>query len=161
MSMFVQVLGERDCEERLNLTLRINFKGYLPRILCVVDRYDWNIDIWSTDGRGGYWRVEDPAEYNLYLQRHHYGAKYSPGGYMASPGTCMGDSGGPLYIKTGPGRYVLTGKFDGFHYDFLLSGSHIESFCWPRSDEVVQGIVSGGRVMGDCGGINNPVHYTR
>ena len=159
--MIVKVLDERDCEERLNLTLRINFRGYLPRILCVVDRYDWNIDIWSTDGRGGYWRVEDPAEYNLYLQRHHYGAKYSPGGYMASPGTCMGDSGGPLYLKTGPGRYVLTGKFDGFHYDFLLSGSHIESFCWPRSDEVVQGIVSGGRVMGDCGGINNPVHYTR
>ena len=159
--MFVQVLDEKLCEERLNLTLQDNFKGYWPRILCVADRYDWNIDIWSTDGRGGYGRVEDPAEYNLYLQRHHYGAKYSPGGYMASPGTCMGDSGGPLYLKTGPGRYVLTGKFDGFYYDFLLSGSHIESFCWPRSDEVVQGIVSGGRVMGDCGGINNPVHYTR
>ena len=126
MSMFVQVLGERDCEERLNLTLRINFRGYLPRILCVVDRYDWNIDIWSTDGRGGYWRVEDPAEYNLYLQRHHYGAKYGAK-LVASPGTCFGDSGGPLFLKTGPGRYVVTGKFDGFYYDFLLSGSHIES----------------------------------
>jgi len=52
--------------------------------------------------------------------------------YVASVGTCQGDSGGPSFVEESEGRYVVTG------------------------------VVSGGRgVLGECGGINNPIHYVR
>ena len=68
----------------------------------------------------------------LILSRFHYGAKHTKYGYVTSAGTCNGDSGGPLYLE-------------------------------PKEDYfVVTGVVSGGRGnLGACGGINNPVHYTR
>ena len=69
---------------------------------------------------------------SIILKKFHYGAKYDPVGYVTSAGTCSGDSGGPLYVETRPGEYVVTG------------------------------LVSGGRGnLGKCGGINNPVHYVR
>ena len=69
---------------------------------------------------------------SVILRKFHYGAKYDPVGYVTSAGTCSGDSGGPLYVETRPGQYVVTG------------------------------LVSGGRgYLGKCGGINNPVHYVR
>lgn len=52
--------------------------------------------------------------------------------YVASVGTCQGDSGGPSFVEETPGRFVVTG------------------------------IVSGGRgALGQCGGVNNPIHYVR
>jgi len=52
--------------------------------------------------------------------------------YVHAAGTCNGDSGGPVFIKN---------QFDNKY--------------------VVLGTVSGGRGLGDCGGMNNPSHYVR
>jgi len=57
--------------------------------------------------------------------------RYRTSYYVASAGTCQGDSGGPAFVQEGL-KYVLTG------------------------------VVSGGRgALGECGGINNPIHYVR
>ena len=55
----------------------------------------------------------------------------------------QGDSGGPSFVEESKGRFVLTGG---------------------RSNKVISfaGVVSGGRgILGECGGINNPIHYVR
>merc|ERR1712098_413801 len=57
--------------------------------------------------------------------------RYGRKNYVASVGTCQGDSGGPAFVKDGD-KYVVTG------------------------------VESGGRgTLGECGGINNPIHYVR
>merc|ERR1712226_975049 len=57
--------------------------------------------------------------------------RYGMTHYVTSAGTCNGDSGGPVFQK------------EGDHF-------------------VVTGATSGGRgKLGECGGINNPVHYAR
>jgi len=62
---------------------------------------------------------------------NHFGKPVEDESYVTSAGTCKGDSGGPLFVEEG-GQYILTG------------------------------VVSGGRgVLGNCGGVNNPTHYTR
>ena len=102
-----------------------------PEILCVGHYFKWNVDVWLDKGNGVYSRAPKNVK-SVILKRFHYGAKYDPVGYVTSAGTCSGDSGGPLYVETKPGQYVVTG------------------------------LVSGGRGnLGKCGGINNPVHYVR
>ena len=54
--------------------------------------------------------------------------------YYSGPGSCNGDSGGPLYKKT-----IHNGKIQ-----LLLLG-----------------ITSKGHAYGNCGGIDNPTHYVR
>merc|ERR1712215_544919 len=57
--------------------------------------------------------------------------RYGTTHYVTSAGTCNGDSGGPVFLKEGD-KFVVTGA------------------------------TSGGRgKLGECGGINNPVHYAR
>jgi len=64
---------------------------------------------------------------------HQHEISTGSGQYVRSAGTCNGDSGGPVFI-----------------YDD------------ESGDYVVLGAVSGGRgVLGKCGGMNNPTHYTR
>ena len=95
--------------------------------------FKWNVDVWLDNG--GYFQISTSKLKSIILQKFHYGAKYDPVGYVTSAGTCFGDSGGPLYVKT---RYKGKTKY------------------------VVTGLVSGGRgYLGNCGGINNPVHYVR
>merc|ERR1719244_667801 len=58
--------------------------------------------------------------------------RYGQRSYVTSVGTCQGDSGGPSFVEEEPGVFVVTG------------------------------VVSGGRgALSQCGGINNPIHYTR
>ena len=50
-----------------------------------------------------------------YVRRHHYGEHLGFGGYVASAGTCHGDSGGPVYqeqrhSRTGKIKHIVTGK---------------------------------------------------
>ena len=55
----------------------------------------------------------------------------------------QGDSGGPSFVEESEGRYVVTGRRSNKDFSFV-------------------GVVSGGRgVLGECGGINNPIHYVR
>ena len=55
----------------------------------------------------------------------------------------QGDSGGPSFVEESKGRYVVTGARFNKNPSFV-------------------GIVSGGRgTLGECGGINNPIHYVR
>ena len=136
MIKIMQVLSDKLCEVYLEFSLR-ETEGkvkYKPKILCVGQFFKWNVDIWLDKGNGIYSRVSSKSKRlkSTILEKFHYGAKYDPVGYVTSAGTCNGDSGGPLYVKTISGKYVVTG------------------------------VVSGGRGnLGECGGINNPVHYTR
>ena len=106
---------------------------YKPEILCVGHYFKWNIDVWyHQEGNEGYYPITPSKLKSIILKKFHYGAKYDPVGYVTSAGTCSGDSGGPLYVETKSGQYVVTG------------------------------VVSGGRGnLGKCGGVNNPVHYVR
>ena len=105
---------------------------YRPQILCVGHYFKWNVGVWLDKGNGRYAPVSESKQKSALLKKFHYGAKYDPVGYVTSAGTCSGDSGGPLYVETKSGQYVVTG------------------------------LVSGGRgSLGACGGINNPVHYVR
>ena len=106
---------------------------FRPEILCVGHFFKWNVDIWFIrEASEGYFPVSTSKLKSILLQKFHYGARYDPVGYVTSAGSCFGDSGGPFYVETKPGQYVVTG------------------------------VVSGGRGhLGKCGGINNPVHYVR
>ena len=70
--------------------------------------------------------------------------RYNDTFYVASAGTCKGDSGGPAFVEEKPNHFVVTGSSTSFcSFSFL-------------------GIVSGGRGnLGECGGINTVIHYVR
>jgi len=115
----VEMLSNKLCTKYLQRTLE-SYTQVKPKILCVARTNKWSEELW-VKSRYGYRKVtaRSPAT--------RYGSKK----YVASVGTCKGDSGGPSFIKEG-GRYVVTG------------------------------VVSGGRgTLGECGGINNPIHYVR
>ena len=124
-----QVLDEDTCEEYLEMSLKS--VAHRPKILCVGKIWSWNVDVWTVI-RGKYRKVVNKRRSENFLKRLHYGVKFAPDGFVASAGTCNGDSGGPLYRVTGPRVFTVTG------------------------------VVSGGRQgEGKCGKINNPVHYVR
>ena len=55
----------------------------------------------------------------------------------------QGDSGGPSFVEESKDRFVVTGGIFNKNSSFV-------------------GVVSGGRgTLGECGGINNPIHYVR
>ena len=57
----------------------------------------------------------------------------------------QGDSGGPSFVEESKNRYVVTGERFNKNNSYLF-----------------EGVVSGGRgTLGECGGINNPIHYVR
>ena len=61
--------------------------------------------------------------------------------------TLLGDSGGPSFVEEGS-NFILTGNF--------------QRFCYSALEYNSIGVVSGGRgELGNCGGVNNPVHYVR
>ena len=128
-------MDEALCDVFLNHSLRDHPDVEIrPKILCVGRFMKWNIDLWYEEG-GEYIHMTNkskPETTDKILAHWHYGARHGLDGYVTSAGTCSGDSGGPLYAQRGPDTFVVTG------------------------------VVSGGRgLLGLCGGINNPVHYTR
>ena len=69
---------------------------HLPEVLCVAETFPWKVGVWrKTSGRF----KQIKRKKTQILLEHHYGVKYAPKGYVASVGTCRGDSGGPLYVK--------------------------------------------------------------
>jgi len=116
----VEMLSDRLCEKYLRRTLE-SYTQVKPEILCVARTNEWSETLWEKS-YGGYRQV--PAR--------RPATRYGTTKYVASVGTCKGDSGGPSFIEEEVGRYVVTG------------------------------VVSGGRgTLGECGGINNPIHYVR
>ena len=83
----------------------------MPRVLCVADNFPWKVRVME-EVKGKYMEVTG-SKSEQYLQKYHYGVKYAPNGYIASIGTCRGDSGGPLYMtetkSNGKKNYVVTG----------------------------------------------------
>ena len=82
---------------------------YRPKILCVTKNFKWNVDVWYASNSGRYTHIVSQKRQDYYMKRFHYGAKYSPHGFFTSPGTCSGDSGGPIYVRTGVNTFVITG----------------------------------------------------
>merc|ERR1719369_45277 len=130
----VEILPKNLCDYFLEKSFRYGPVSYRPKILCVGRVNHWSTNVWGMQGKK-FNRISLNTENTV--KRRHYGEYLGFGGYVASPGTCSGDSGGPVYQeqidpRTGRTKYVVTGA------------------------------VSGGRGrMGACGGINNPVHYTK
>ena len=78
------------------------------------------------------------------MKQHGETERYGDTSYVASVGTCKGDSGGPAFVEEKPNHFVVTGL-----------STYFRSFSFL-------GIVSGGRGnLGECGGINTVNHYVR
>ena len=73
-----------------------------PKILCVVRQEKWKEAAWQKTG-DGYQEMRRGSGVHM---------RYGSGGYVASVGTCKGDSGGPVFVEES-GRYVVTGQIDG------------------------------------------------
>ena len=80
------------------------------------DKYPWKVGVWTSEG-GQFKKIKE-GDTVSYLTKYHYGAKQSSEGYVASAGTCSGDSGGPLYVSQdfeNKNKYVVIGEFDTLH----------------------------------------------
>ena len=134
----VEILSEDLCEKYLNRSL-YSEDGIevMPRILCVARTEKWAETTWVKTGEG-YKQIENSGPVT----------RYGTDSYVASVGTCQGDSGGPVFVEEEKDRYVVTGEELGV--------------CFLYSHHPCLGVVSGGRgELGECGGINNPIHYVR
>jgi len=143
MKEHIHILSDKLCESYLDISLQ--YKPQVrPRIICVAQQHHWKEDVYkkvatpSSNRRSGrsdsvsYRKVESEKKG---FRRSGFTPKterYGRTSYVASVGTCQGDSGGPSFVEESKNRYVVTG------------------------------VVSGGRgTLGECGGINNPIHYVR
>jgi len=115
----VQILPPAQCDKFLNNSLDAK-PEVKPEILCIAQIHDWKEESWK-ETSNGFEKVPKEGKTERYGQTS----------YVASPGTCKGDSGGPVFVRDG-NKFVVTG---------LVSG--------------------GRGTLGHCGGINNPVHYAR
>jgi len=129
-----KILPKELCKQFLEKSFPFGGVSHRPKILCVGKIHHWSTDVWGMKGNK-FNKITGNTEH--YVKRYHYGEHLGFSGYVASAGTCSGDSGGPVYQvqknrRTGRAKYIVTGA------------------------------VSGGRgKLGACGGINNPVHYTK
>jgi len=140
MKEHIHILSDKLCENYLDISLQYKPK-VRPRIICVAQQHHWKEEVFEKvaasgkNRRGGgssYRKVESEKKG---FKRSGFTPKterYGRTSYVASVGTCQGDSGGPSFVEESKNRYVVTG------------------------------VVSGGRgTLGECGGINNPIHYVR
>ena len=101
------MLDNDTCQHYLSLSLKGTVK-FRPKVLCVTKKFKWSVDVW-VENTTGYTHITNKKIRNSYMKKFHYGAKYSPDGFFTSPGTCSGDSGGPMYVRTGLKTFVITG----------------------------------------------------
>ena len=74
--------------------------------------------------------------------------------YVISAGTCKGDSGGPVFVRSKFAAYCAV-------FLFLLKKYYFQGKSNPERF-VLLGIASGGRsYVKECGGVNNPTIYVR
>ena len=94
----VEILSENLCEKYLNRSLGNDGVEVRPIILCVARTERWVETTWVKTGKG-------------YKQRERSGpvTRYGSDSYVASAGTCKGDSGGPVFVRD-EDRFVVTGE---------------------------------------------------
>lgn len=107
-----KILPGKLCDEFLEKSFRYGPVSYRPKILCVGRMKHWSTDVWSMHGNK-FNRMKGNTEETV--RKYHYGEHLGFGGYVASAGTCSGDSGGPVYQEqtdsfTGNKKYVVTGN---------------------------------------------------
>merc|ERR1719222_653123 len=123
MKEHIHILSDDVCENFVDTSLQDKTE-VRPRILCVAQEHHWKEDVYKKEGRSS------SVSYRKVMSGKT--ERFGTTSYLASVGTCRGDSGGPSFVEETKNRFVVTG------------------------------IVSGGRgVLGECGGINNPIHYVR
>jgi len=116
----VHILPEKQCKKYVDDSLPEGEVEVYPRILCVAKKNKWREETW----------VQSPYGFRK-IKNYGPVTRYGSTTYVASAGTCNGDSGGPVFVKDGD-NFVVTGVVSG-----------------------------GRGPKGKCGGINNPVHYAR
>ena len=109
----VKILPKNLCDQFLETSFHYGTVSYSPKILCVGRLNHWSTDVWGMQGQK-FNRMSVNTEKTV--KRRHYGEYLGFGGYVASAGTCSGDSGGPVYQEqiepiTGSTRYVVTGNY--------------------------------------------------
>ena len=110
----VKALPDDICDDFLDRSLSSGGVLYRPKILCIGKMNHWSTDIWEKSGNQAFVHLNDTNERDQLIKRHHYGEYLGFGGYVASAGTCSGDSGGPVYQEetdpeSGNKTYVVTG----------------------------------------------------
>ena len=95
----VEILSEKLCEAYLNKSIpKDEGVEVMPEILCVARTERWEETTWVKTGEG-------------YRQRESSGPviRYGSDSYVASAGTCSGDSGGPVFVRE-EYKFVVTGE---------------------------------------------------
>ena len=95
----VSVLSKEICESFLNESLG-SMTRIRPMILCVGKTETFKEEVWEKSGDS--YRLVNTSN----IRPERYGLKE----YVASVGTCMGDSGGPLFAKEA-NNFVILGEF--------------------------------------------------
>jgi len=116
----VKILPEKECKQYLDDSIEGTVKVY-PELLCVGWKNEWKEESWE----------QTPHGFEKLPKSQTPATRYGSSTYVASAGTCSGDSGGPVFVKDGY-NHVVTGVVSG-----------------------------GRGPQGLCGGVNNPVHYAR
>ena len=94
----VSVMPEQLCTQFLSRSLPHGTVEWLPKILCVGKINLWSTGVWDYNKyTGSYENVDVEEEVDEMVHKYHFGDAMGLGGYIASPGTCSGDSGGPMY----------------------------------------------------------------
>ena len=109
----VQILPENICEKFLQWSFPYGSVKHKPLILCVGKIKDWSAGVWVKK-KGKSYRQLGPNKADKLIRKYHFGEHLGFGGYVASAGTCSGDSRGPLYVEevdwqTANTRYVVNG----------------------------------------------------
>jgi len=122
----VEIVSQDYCDKKLN-KLRIGKPDFqvFPKVYCVAYNETYQTEFYRKESDGVYKLLPNSDEL------HQNVMKRENPWYIRATGSCKGDSGGPLYEKSGD--------------DYVLLGS------------TSRGIGS----LANCGGIDNPTHYVR
>ena len=126
--MKCQVLSRDRCDEFLDWSTN-NRVQVRPEILCVGKIHQWKVETYYLSKKGKFMLIpknHKGKQFHKKFLKFHYGAKHShiegnDHSYVASAGTCNGDSGGPLF-RSENGKNIVTGKMKFFLKCFKVKG---------------------------------------
>ena len=94
----IEILSEDVCDKYLNMSLNWQEVPVRPQILCVAETNKWQEEHWQKTG----------GEYK-HMKQLGPVTRFGMTSYVASVGTCNGDSGGPSFVWDGF-NFVVTGE---------------------------------------------------